>query len=120
MKRFRVACISASGVINDIPAELQVLFIDVPEIYDLYLLLEKNAGWPQHVSPLNPRLVEMCVIIEVNLMPSGCQLFVRHLKLLRSAASCCSLMLRRGPELGRSALLRVTHRPRTRPPMQRW
>lgn len=50
---------AASGEAGDVPEELEVPSVDVPEMYNRILLLEKNAGWIQDVGSVNSRLVEM-------------------------------------------------------------
>lgn len=39
--------------------DVEVLFVDVPEIDDLAVLLEKDVGWTQKVGFVDRRLVEM-------------------------------------------------------------
>lgn len=51
---------SAHGVVADVPAEVEVPSVDMPDMDDLALLLEKDAGWTQYVVSVYLRLVEMC------------------------------------------------------------
>lgn len=49
----------AVGEVADVPAEVEVKSVYVPEMDDAALLFEKNAGWTQDVHPVDLRLVDI-------------------------------------------------------------
>lgn len=50
---------AANGEVTNVLAEAEVPCTDVPDMDDLALLLEKDAGWTQDVGSVDPRRFEM-------------------------------------------------------------
>lgn len=59
MENCRADWHAANGEVVGAPTEVEVPPVDVPEMDDLALLLEKDAGWNQDAGFVDPRLVEM-------------------------------------------------------------
>lgn len=48
---------AANCKIVDVTEEVEASSVNVPEMHNLTMLLEKGAGWAQYVGSVDPRLV---------------------------------------------------------------
>lgn len=60
MESCRADWCAACCAIYDIPTEVEVQSVGVPEMHDLSLFLEKDADWTLVVFYMNSRLIEAC------------------------------------------------------------
>lgn len=70
MRSCTVAWRVSNGRIRDVPEEIGVASVDVPEINDLTLFFGKDSGWSQYVSSIDPCLFKTWVIYQSVLVSS--------------------------------------------------
>lgn len=92
------------------PAEVEGLPADVPHMDNLALVLEKARAGLRMSAPSILDFLRHLDSIKENWLLSRCRLLVLPLRLSRSVASCCKLMLRSGPVLRKPNLMSMTHR----------
>lgn len=81
MESFHVDYRAPNSKKTDVPAEVEVLSVDMPKMDDRGLLLEKDAGWSQYVGSFEPRLVDTWEKYCGEPILSGFSVLVRRLRL---------------------------------------
>lgn len=107
---------AANREIVDVSADLEIMSVDVLELDDPAVSLEKDRNYNRDVVFINLILAALSCEgkTEVRLLLLSCTILMRPLALSRSARTCCSLILNLGLAVESRTLVNMTPRRRAR------
>lgn len=92
----------------------------MPEMDDLAALLEKNAGWMQDTSSIDPRLFEICGLYRGELTALMLSAWSTPLEVVKTRRELFSTNLAMGTSLDKENHVNVTPRQCVRQKMRSW